>query len=257
MAEPSSSCPRCGTPLSHLRPGAPCPRCVADFYLASEAGDGLEPTHETENGSSPGAAWAALVTPPNPAEHASLGGAVPRDSAENLVWGEVIGEGGMGAVYEVEDRSLGRRVVAKRLRAERQTDGEAQARFLAEARITAQLEHPGIVPVHTLGTDAQGRVFYTMRRIRGQTLATILERLKARDTEAVAHYPLAVLLTILQKVCDAVAYAHARGVIHRDLKPTNVMVGEFGEVVVMDWGLAKVTGVAEARPETEPGRPPL
>ena len=116
--------------------------------------------------------------------------------------------------------------------------------------MTGQLEHPGIVPVHQLGVDAQGRLFYAMKLVRGTTLGEIIKRLQAGEPVAVAKYPLGTLLTIFLKVCDAVAFAHSRGVLHRDLKPENVMVGEYGEVLVMDWGLAKVVGAekGEARP---------
>lgn len=128
-------------------------------------------------------------------------------------------------------------------------DGDAKdtLRFIEEAQVTAQLEHPNIVPVHELGLDAQGRPFYTMKRVAGTTLKDVLERLKAGDAAAIARYSLATLLTDFQKACDAIAFAHSRGVIHRDLKPANIMLGDFGEVLVMDWGLAKVL-----RRESEP-----
>jgi len=142
-----------------------------------------------------------------------------------------LGEGGMGVVYAVEDGLLHRRVALKRLK-----PGIADAgRFVAEAQLTAQLQHPGIVPVHTLGEDEEGRPFYTMEIVDGQTLAEVLAR--GRTT-------LARLVDVLVRVCDAVAYAHERGVVHRDLKPSNIMVGRHGEVRVMDWGIAKVLDVA-------------
>jgi serine/threonine-protein kinase len=110
---------------------------------------------------------------------------------------------------------------------------DAEQRFLREARLTGALQHPGIVPVHNLGRLADGRLFYTMKLVRGRTLAELL-----RD-EPDGPERLPRLLAVVEKVCQAVAYAHSRGVIHRDLKPSNVMVGQFGEVQVMDWGLAK------------------
>ncbi|MBM3881834.1 MAG: FHA domain-containing protein [Verrucomicrobia bacterium] len=169
---------------------------------------------------------------------------------------EVLGsieQGGMGRIDEARDRRLGRVVALKRLaRAADELEGEQTARLVAEAQIAGQLEHPGIVPVYELGLDAQGRVFYTMRRIQGATLADILDGLARGKEETVRQYSLSTLLTVFLKVCDAVAYAHSRTVIHRDLKPQNIMVGEFGEVSVLDWGLAKVSEVYE--PDLRGGR---
>src|SRR5262249_23106137 len=115
----------------------------------------------------------------------------------------------------------------------------AVRRFLAEARITGQLAHPSVVPVHAMGRLADGRLYYTMKLVEGETLAALLRRRPgpaSRQTE---------MERVFAQVCQAVAYAHARGVIHRDLKPANVMVGAFGEVQVMDWGLAKVLSDTE------------
>ena len=114
----------------------------------------------------------------------------------------------------------------------RKESPDVAARMLREARTLAQLEHPGIVPVHDVGTLADGRVFYAMKLVRGAPL------------DALPATPLAERLRIVERICEAVAFAHAHGVIHRDLKPQNVMVGPFGEVLVMDWGVAKLTGDA-------------
>jgi tetratricopeptide (TPR) repeat protein len=146
---------------------------------------------------------------------------------------ERIGVGGMGEVYRCGDDALGRDLAIKILKAELHGNADAQERFLREARLTGSLQHPGIVPVHQLGRLADGRPYYTMKLVRGRTLAEML-----RD-EPAGPERLPRLLAVLEKVCQAVAYAHSKGVIHRDLKPSNVMVGEFGEVQVMDWGLAK------------------
>ncbi len=124
---------------------------------------------------------------------------------------------------------------------------------LAPDQVVAQLEHPNIVPLHALGLDEQGRPFYTMKLVRGVTLREVLEALLISQPETVRQYPLASLLTVFQKVCDAVAFAHSRRVIHRDLKPANIMLGEYGEVLVMDWGLAKV--LANDRDPVKVGRP--
>jgi serine/threonine protein kinase len=133
-----------------------------------------------------------------------------------------IGRGGMGTVYLVHDRDLDREVALKVV------DGDLADRALQEARILARLEHPGIVPVHDVGRLPDGRVFYAMKKVRGQRL-----------DEHVSALDLSEKLRILGRLCEAVAFAHAHGVIHRDLKPENVMVGPFGEVLVMDWGVAK------------------
>jgi serine/threonine protein kinase len=140
-----------------------------------------------------------------------------------------IGSGGMGAVYLAEDSVLGRRVALKVLDVPSE-DGELTARLLREAHILARLEHPGIVPVHDAGRLADGRVFYAMKYVEGERL----------DRLAQATASLAERLRLFQRICEAVGFAHARGILHRDLKPENVMVGPFGEVLVMDWGIAKI-----------------
>lgn len=144
-----------------------------------------------------------------------------------------IGEGGMGVVFLARDRELGREVALKVLRAPEPT-AEERIRILREACILAALEHPGIVPVHDVGTLPDGRVFYVMKRVRGERLDTFVHRVR----------PLSERLRVFHQVCDAVAFAHAAGVIHRDLKPQNVMLGPFGEVLVLDWGVAKVLPTA-------------
>ena len=154
--------------------------------------------------------------------------------------GGVIAQGGMGAILDAKDSATERTVAMKVM-----LDGSSPddlTRFVAEAKVTAQLEHPNIVPVHELSVDENGQPFYTMKMVRGITLKKVLDLL-AEGTEAtVKKYPLSALLTVYQKLCDAVAFAHSKGVIHRDLKPENVMLGDFGEVLVMDWGLAKNLG---------------
>jgi serine/threonine protein kinase len=142
---------------------------------------------------------------------------------------ERIARGGMGVVFTAEDENLKRRVALKVLDVPA-TDGDLANRLIREARVLAALEHPGIVPVHDVGTLADGRVFYTMKFVEGKRLDKYIE--------SVASIP--DRLRIFLRICDAVAFAHARGVLHRDLKPANIMVGPFGEVLVMDWGLAKI-----------------
>ena len=154
--------------------------------------------------------------------------------------GEMIAQGGMGAVFNARDLNIRRNVAMKVMLDPEEADEKALLRFVEEAQITGQLEHPGIVPVHQLGIDGDGNLFYTMKYVRGLTLGEIIRGLKNEDEEIVEQYSLGKLLSIFAKVCDSMAFAHSRGVIHRDLKPANIMVGEFGEVLVMDWGLGKV-----------------
>ncbi len=151
--------------------------------------------------------------------------------------GQLIGRGGMGAVLEAEDASLQRKVAMKVLP---QGDSSGDVlRFINEARITGRLEHPHIVPVHTLGADEHGLPFYTMKLVRGSTLKEVLNGLAHGEEDAIRSHPLSSLLTIFQKVCDGIRFAHSQNIIHRDLKPDNIMLGSYGEVLVMDWGLAK------------------
>jgi serine/threonine-protein kinase len=145
-----------------------------------------------------------------------------------------IARGGMGAILKGRDVDLGRDLAIKVLLESHQRNPEVVRRFVEEAQIGGQLQHPGIVPVYELGTFPDRRPFFAMKLVKGRTLASLLQE------RAEAGQDLSRLLSIFEQVCQTVAYAHARGVIHRDLKPSNVMVGSFGEVQVMDWGLAKV-----------------
>jgi serine/threonine-protein kinase len=158
----------------------------------------------------------------------------------------VLGKGGMGEVTLGADRRIGRDVAVKTIHPEMDDDAVLE-RFLREARIQGQLEHPSIVPVYDLARTVEGQFYFTMKRVQGKTLRSALSSLRAGDPEARESYPLRRLLAAFDRVCLAVAFAHSRGVVHRDLKPDNVMLGEFGEVYVLDWGLAKVTGAPEDR----------
>ena len=147
---------------------------------------------------------------------------------------EELGHGGMSTVYLAHDRALGRAVALKVL-ATAIDSADARERMVREAQIVARLEHPGIVPVHDVGTLADGRVFYAMKRVGGERLDEHLRRTGG----------LGERLRIFERICEAVSFAHAHGVIHRDLKPGNVMVGPFGEVLVLDWGVAKILAAGE------------
>jgi serine/threonine-protein kinase len=160
-----------------------------------------------------------------------------------------IGRGGMGVVIKGRDPDLGRELAVKVLLSGHQDRSELVRRFVEEAQIGGQLQHPGIVPVYELGAFADQRPYFTMKLVKGRTLAALLD-----ERRSPAH-DLPRFLSIFESICQTMAYAHARGVVHRDLKPSNVMVGSFGEVQVMDWGLAKVLkeGGAAADPSTGPG----
>ena len=153
----------------------------------------------------------------------------PDLSGTGYVLIDKLGSGGMSGVFRVTDTALGREVALKVLGIE-DSSGELGARLLREAKIIAQLEHPGIVPVHDVGTLPDGRVFYTMKLVQGRRLDQQRDELGGPPER----------LRTFQKICEAVSFAHARHVLHRDLKPQNIMVGPFGEVLVMDWGLAKL-----------------
>jgi serine/threonine protein kinase len=165
-----------------------------------------------------------------------------------------IARGGMGAVVRAVDCDIRREVAVKYMLDDR--DFGAKARFVEEAQITGQLEHPNIVPIHELGVDAEKRLFFAMKMVRGRSLAQVLEELRKDPTSAERIWTPTRLLTVMTNVCYAMSYAHARGVIHRDLKPANIMLGDFGETYVMDWGLAKVVAIHDPLAPPEPSEAP-
>lgn len=181
--------------------------------------------------------------------------ALTRD-ADRYVPGRTVGVGAFGEVVEAFDRDLRRRVAVKRLR--QVSDGRHAIRLVEEAQITAQLDHPTIPAVHSLGVDAEGRAFFAMDFIEGSSLAEVLQ-LRTRDEAAALHWHDRRLLGVCVRVGNALAFAHERGVLHRDIKPENVMIGRFGQVRLMDWGIAKVLHMPEreARLGEEEGAPSL
>jgi len=152
---------------------------------------------------------------------------------------DIIGEGGMGIVEMVKDKKCLRSIAKKTLNKDK-IDQESIVRFTEEAQITAQLEHPNIVPVYEMGLDENDQLFYTMKMIKGRNLKDILKGIKEGDQEIIEKFPLANLLEIYVAVCDAMSYACSKKIVHRDLKPENIMVGDYGEVYIVDWGLAKI-----------------
>ncbi|NQU38358.1 MAG: protein kinase [Lentisphaerae bacterium] len=151
-----------------------------------------------------------------------------------------LGKGGMGVVYQARQVSLDRRIAVKMIQSDAEADPVAASKFLSEAMVTGELDHPNIIPVHDLGRTADGKLFYAMKEIEGFAWSEVIREKSFSEN-----------LRILLAVSDAIGFAHAKGVIHRDLKPANVMVGGFGEVLVMDWGLAASIGNDKAEPLTE------
>ena len=162
----------------------------------------------------------------------------------------LMGSGGNGILRSCWDSVMGRPVAMKTLLPKLATEKEHRRRFLREARVTAQLQHPNTVPVYDIGLDDQKCLYFTMKRIAGDDLYHITQRLKENDEDTIAEFTLERLLDILIQTGLALAYAHSHGVIHRDIKPENIWVGRFGEVVLLDWGVAKVWGQTDDTSET-------
>ena len=164
-----------------------------------------------------------------------------------------IAGGGHGVLQACVDRNLGRTVAIKSLNPEHEEFERDRRRLLREARITAQLQHPNTVPVYELGKDAEGRLFFAMKKVEGEDLFKVLVRIAQGDAGTREEYSLDRLLGVLILASSALGYAHSRGVIHRDVKPENILLGPFGEVYLMDWGVAKLWGMAD---DTEGDVPP-
>jgi eukaryotic-like serine/threonine-protein kinase len=223
----SQVCPECGSELPQDAPRGLCPRCLMKAVVA-------ETRTTFEFGSSDADDDQATFIPS--ATENILVATRYRKLRDHAM-------GGLGVVYVARDEELRREVALKEIQDRHADDAGKRARFLIEAQITGELEHPGIIPVYCLGAHDDGRPFYAMRFIKGDTLTASI--LSFHADEALKNDPgtrslaLQKLLRRFMDVCNAIAYAHSRGVIHRDLKPDNVMVGSFGETLVVDWGLAK------------------
>ena len=157
--------------------------------------------------------------------------------------------GGMGAVLAIEDHDFRRGAAMKVIHGKFAQNPEAVERFLAEAQVTAQLEHPNIVPIHDLGVMDDGTLYFTMKLIEGQSVGGVVKALKAGDAAALARWTEEEKILTFLKILDGVGFAHSRGVVHRDIKPDNVMIGAHGEVLVVDWGIAKVLSNADPKSE--------
>lgn len=174
--------------------------------------------------------------------------------AERFGEPEAFKEGGGGTLVRVRDRYLNREVILKSLKTEHRDNPDVARRFLREARVTALIQHPATVPIYQMGRDPEGNPFFTMKEIRGDSLAKILHGVAAKDRAYDTFRSREVLIDLLIQVGQALAYAHECGVAHRDIKPANIMVGAFGEVLVMDWGVAKILDGADD--EHEELKPP-
>lgn len=246
------SCTHCGMKLK-VKPefagrSTKCPTCKqvlvvpsanqSQAYLATDQFDGR--SHSlAQAGIQGGILLEQSATEPFPGQKAVQELLTRRTKqGERYVIENEIARGGMGAILRAVDCDIHREVAVKYLLD--QSDVKKTLRFVEEGQITGQLEHPNIVPIHELGVDSQKRLFFSMKMVKGRSLAQVLDELRTSPKTAEKSYPLSRLLTILVNMCNALAYAHSRGVVHRDLKPANIMLGDFGEVYVMDWGLAKV-----------------
>jgi hypothetical protein len=210
---------------------------------ATDGGRGKTP--ETRVGSGPPPEELEALTVP------TATGTPPRQVGRYSVFGE-IGRGGMGAVLRGRDPELGRDLALKVMLGDHAARPEAVQRFREEAQVGGQLQHPGVVPVYELGCSNSGRPYFTMKLVKGVTLAQLLKE-RASPAQDRPRF-----LKVFEQVCQTVAYAHSKRVLHRDLKPANIMVGAFGEVQVMDWGLAKVLAKreSEASPCASPAGTP-
>ena len=243
-------CPTCGTTTDLSAGWTPddsgrlvCADCGGEIPIPVALPDDSLSDESTRMGDRP------TVVDPQHQVRPGPDGAVESDlrdcGSERYEQQSTIGQGGMGEIVICVEHNTRREVAMKRMLPTGAAHAKQRARFVEEAQVTAQLEHPNIVPVHELGRDADGAIYFTMKLVKGRSLAEILT--DARD--GAESHSLVELLQIFLKACDGVAFAHSRGVVHRDLKPANIMVGDFGEVLVMDWGIARIVGQDEIADE--------
>jgi serine/threonine-protein kinase len=228
-------------------------------FAATVAAEGAHGAPTDATAADAAAPLGATVTYAGQSPMRTAGGTIktavlPRLSGEQLVHDgrvryevkRVLGAGGMGEVALAEDQDIGRPVAVKYLTAPQ--DGSLVARFVEEIHTVGSLEHPNIVPIHDVGVDDQGRYFFVMKHIEGETLEEIIEKLAAGNPEYHAKYTYTARIELFVSLLRALQFAHSRGFVHRDIKPANVMVGKFGEVVLMDWGVAKAVKAPSAAP---------
>jgi eukaryotic-like serine/threonine-protein kinase len=257
---PIARCPDCGGELSN----GLCPRCLLKLGIDGPGSAHVQACDTLDLPARPGSVLETI---------GATIGAVPRVLLRDTAVGEEpspiirptsgndsstryridgeIARGGMGSILKGRDPDLGRDVAIKVLREDLRDNADMVRRFIEEAQIGGQMQHPGVVPIYELGTFADQRPFFSMKLVKGQTLADLLKTRPSPSDD------LPRFLAIFQAIAQTMAYAHTRGVIHRDLKPSNVMVGSFGEVQVMDWGLAKVLARGGLADDARAGKEPL
>ncbi len=223
-----------------------CPECDKTTRLYSGGQKSILETLKKDHGIESGVTLEAPDKSSDPGKTTRLSSGKP-DEKYNIE--DEITRGGMGAILRSLDRDIRRQVAMKVMLDKGSLSKDRIERFIEEAQVTGQLEHPNIVPIHELGIDSRGKVYFTMKMIHGQSLSEVIDAIARKDEQALEKYTWTELCNIFLKICDGVAFAHSRGVIHRDLKPDNIMVGEYGEVLVVDWGLAKIRGHADRKSE--------
>jgi eukaryotic-like serine/threonine-protein kinase len=226
-----------GHTLLGIAPSAPSPVDLGETIGLPEI-TGAPGLGSAPDGQAAGSATAAGRTTVLPRRRAS-GEAPLVEGRPRFDRVRLLGEGGMGEVELARDNDIRRTVALKRLHSNL-SSAEALLRFADEVRIIGQLEHPAIVPIYDVGRDEDGQVYLVMKHLSGETMDCIIERLAAGDPDYQARFSLTQRIHLFLAILDAIRYAHARGVIHRDLKPANIMIGPYGEVTVLDWGIAKV-----------------
>ena len=177
-----------------------------------------------------------------------------KNEFDKYVQFEPMGKGGRAQILACRDTALGRTVAMKQLQAKHANNTQQRRRFLREARLTAQMQHPNTVPVYEIGYKPDGDLYFTMKKVAGRNLYQVLVSLYREEEETVAEFPMDRLLDILIQVGYVLAYAHIHGVIHRDVKPENILAGMFGEAVLLDWGIARIWGMPNEDPS--PGTSP-
>ena len=180
---------------------------------------------------------------------------VPPEGFAKYIHFHEMARGIKAVLYSCWDTMMGRSVAMKTLLPDFAQDKRERRRFLREARVTAQLQHPNTVPVYEIGRDDQSRLYFTMKRIAGENFFQVIKKLSKGNAKTVATYPLREQLHVVIQACQALAYAHAHGVIHRDVKPENIWIGRFGEVILLDWGVAKVWGMPDETGHMETEEP--
>jgi serine/threonine protein kinase/tetratricopeptide (TPR) repeat protein len=234
-------------------------RGMLAHHFAAEADGFLQCAREASRAAPAETPRASLLTKSNLADHQDTAAQPPK------VTGDIRGDrfeikselarGGLGIVYIAVDREIGREVALKEIQDSQLGNADAQARFLREAEITGRLEHPGIAPVYAIGEYGDGRPYYAMKLVRGESLAAAIERFHAgRDFRGLKFRR---LLGHFVDICNTIEYAHSKNIVHRDVKPQNVHLGRFGETIVLDWGLAKAVSKASSRASSEADTLPL